>query len=254
MNGPPTHGSPIHGPSTQASPASGSPASGRQENEPEAVVAPDSPLARPTRLTRGRLALPALGGLALLWLAGLVWFADTMPSAIGDPDTTTDAVVVLTGGSQRFDSGLDLLVAGKAKKLFVSGVHPGVEIADLLHLAHHAPDAQKIGELACCIVLGHAADSTIGNALETASWMRREGYRSLRLVTAGYHMRRSLFEFARAMPDVRIIANPVFPEQVKQANWWIWPGTAALIIGEYDKYLAARLRAALGEAAVPPAS
>jgi hypothetical protein len=27
-----------------------------------------------------------------------------------------------------------------------------------------------------------------------------------------------------------------------------------LIVGEYDKYLAARLRAALGEAAVPPAS
>lgn len=235
-------------------PASGSPAGDQQESERQASAAPDSEPARPSRRGRSRLALPALGGLALLWLGGLVWFADTMPSTIDDPDTSTDAIVVLTGGSQRFDSGLDLLVAGKAKKLFVSGVHQGVEIADLLHLAHHAPDAQKVSELACCIVLGHAADSTIGNALETASWMRREGYHSLRLVTAGYHMRRSLFEFARAMPDMKIIANPVFPEQVKQANWWAWPGTAALIVGEYDKYLAARLRAALGEAAVPPAS
>lgn len=242
-------------------PAKGSPAGERQESEAPAIATPVSEPAQPplpsppsSRRRRGRLALPALGGLALLWLAGLVWFADTMPTAIADPETRTDAIVVLTGGSQRFDAGLDLLVAGRAKKLFVSGVHQGVEIADLLHLARHAPDAPTVSALACCIVLGHAADSTIGNALETASWMRREGYNSLRLVTAGYHMRRSLFEFARAMPDMSIVANPVFPEQVKQADWWVWPGTAALIVGEYDKYLAARLRAALGEAAVPPAS
>jgi uncharacterized SAM-binding protein YcdF (DUF218 family) len=201
-----------------------------------------------------RLVLSALGGAVLLWLACLVWFADTMPSEIADPSSPTDAIVVLTGGSQRFDAGLELLAAGKAKKLFVSGVHHGVEIADLLHLAHRAPDAVPADELTCCILLGHAADSTIGNALETASWMRQEGYHSLRLVTAGYHMRRSLFEFARAMPEIRIIANPVFPEQVKLADWWAWPGTAALIVGEYDKYLAARLRAALGQTVVVSAS
>jgi uncharacterized SAM-binding protein YcdF (DUF218 family) len=205
----------------------------------------------PTRPVRQfalpRLVLALLTGAALLWLAGLVWFAHTMPTAVVDPSTPTDAIVVLTGGSQRFDAGLELLAAGKAKKLFVSGVHHGVEIADLLHLAHRAPDAAPTGELACCIVLGHAADSTIGNAMETAAWMRSEGYRSLRLVTAGYHMRRSLFEFARAMPEMRIIAHPVFPEQVK-ADWWAWPGTAALIVGEYNKYLAARLRGALDQA------
>jgi uncharacterized SAM-binding protein YcdF (DUF218 family) len=201
-----------------------------------------------------KLVLSALGGAALLWLAGLVWFADTMPSEIADPSSPTDAIVVLTGGSQRFDAGLDLLAAGKAKKLFVSGVHHGVEIADLLHLAHRPPDAVLPDELTCCIVLGHAADSTVGNALETAAWMRQEGYHSLRLVTAGYHMRRSLFEFARAMPEIRIIANPVFPEQVKLADWWAWPGTAALIVGEYHKYLAARLRAALGQTVVVGAS
>ena len=201
---------------------------------------------RPRHPGSARLALAVLGGAALLWLGGLIWFAETMPSEIADPSSPTDAIVVLTGGSQRFDAGLELLAAGKAKKLFVSGVHHGVEIADLLHLAHRPPDAPAPDALACCIVLGHAADSTVGNALETAAWMRREGYGSLRLVTAGYHMRRSLFEFAQAMPEIRIVANPVFPEQVRLADWWASPGTAALIVGEYDKYLAARLRAALG--------
>lgn len=213
-------------------------------SEPHAVASAGQPAAPARRPWRRRLVLAMPGMALLLWLGGLVWFADTLPTEVADSTTPTDAIVVLTGGSQRLLAGLDLLAAGKAKKLFVSGVHQGVEIPELLRVSHHAPE-----RLACCIALGHTADSTIGNALETAAWMRHEGYHSLRLVTAGYHMRRSLFEFARAMPEIEIVANPVFPEQVKQANWWAWPGTATLIIGEYHKYLAAVLRAGLAAAA-----
>lgn len=199
------------------------------------VTAPAA--APPRRRWHGATAGVALV-LAFAWLAGLIWFADTIPREIDDPETPTDAIVVLTGGSLRVEHGLDLLAAGKAKKLFVSGVHQGVATADLLRLSHRAPNG-----IGCCIVLGHAADSTLGNAIETAAWMRSEGYRSLRLVTASYHMRRSLFEFGRALPDIRIIAHPVFPERVKQADWWEWPGTARIIVSEYDKYLGAVLRA-----------
>ena len=69
--------------------------------------------------------------------------------------------------------------------------------------------------------------------------MRRESFASLRLVTAGYHMPRSLLEFRRALPGVRIVPHPVFPERVRQADWWAFPGTAWLIVGEYVKYLGA---------------
>jgi uncharacterized SAM-binding protein YcdF (DUF218 family) len=195
-----------------------------------------TPTSRARRLARW-LTLCLAAGLAL-WGAGLVWFVDTMPTSIVDADTKTDAIVVLTGGSQRLASGLDLLASGKARKLFVSGVHQGVAIADLLRVSHPVPDW-----LACCIVLGHEASSTLGNALETAAWMHREGYESLRLVTANYHMRRSLLEFERVMPDIRIIAHPVFPELIRQTAWWASPSTASLLIGEYDKYLGAVLRA-----------
>ena len=41
------------------------------------------------------------------------------------------------------------------------------------------------------------------------------------------------------MPKVRIIPNPVFPENVKVDEWWRWPGTATLIVGEYNKFLVA---------------
>ena len=84
--------------------------------------------------------------------------------------------------------------------------------------------------------------NTAGNAIETTVWMKKHEYRSLRLVTAAYHMPRSLLEFGHAMPGVTLIPHPVFPEKVKQDYWWGWPGTASLMVGEYDKYLLAWLR------------
>lgn len=178
-------------------------------------------------------------GLAGAWVAGLFWFAGQLPDRGPAPAGDSDAIVVLTGGSGRLDEGLRLLAAGRAKKLFVSGVYRGVDVAALLRLARQAP-----GNLECCIAIGYAADNTAGNALETAVWMDAQAYRSLRLVTASYHMPRSLLEFGRAMPGREILAHPVFPHRFKQSQWWRWPGTAALIVSEYNKYLMAVLRLA----------
>ena len=179
----------------------------------------------------------AVAALCVAYLGGLVWFAESIADTVEDTETPTDAIVVLTGGSQRVQSGLQLLTAGKAKKLFVSGVYHGTDVAALLHAQRQSPESAQ-----CCIVLGHSADNTYGNAVETAAWMRQEGYRSLRLVTASYHMRRALLEFTRAMPEARIVPHPVFPDKVRQERWWAWPGTLDLIIGEYDKYLWALVR------------
>jgi uncharacterized SAM-binding protein YcdF (DUF218 family) len=75
--------------------------------------------------------------------------------------------------------------------------------------------------------------------------MEREGFRSLVLVTANYHMRRSLLEFRRALPEARVEPHPVFPEGFRIEAWWRWPGTFALVQGEYHKFLAALVRPAL---------
>ena len=198
---------------------------------------------RPRRRLRW-LSLPAaaLILLFLLWLGGLAWFARLIPDEVGDRASATDAIVVLTGGSLRVQNGLALLAAGKAKKLFVSGVHHGTDVATLLRAEHQTSD-----KAACCIALGYDADNTFGNAVETATWMHQEGFHSLRLVTASYHMPRSLLEFSRAMPEVHVIPHPVFPERVKQERWWAWPGTASLIVAEYQKYLLALARPVFGQ-------
>jgi len=184
--------------------------------------------------------------LALLWLIGLWRFAAALPNEITAPDRQTDAIVVLTGGSLRVEGGLRLLAEGKAKKLFISGVYRGVEVTELLRLSRQSPDS-----VACCVVLGHTADITVGNARETAQWMASEGYHSLRLVTASYHMPRSLLEFERAMPDAEIVPNPVFPEFLRQAPWWRSRGSALLIADEFSKYLVALVRPAIPAALLP---
>ena len=185
------------------------------------------------RIARGLLFLFCLSLIALS--GGFILFATRLPQNVADTQTRTDAIVVLTGGRDRVETGLGLLEDGLARRLFVSGVAPEVDLQALLA----AVDRPTRAAAACCIILGRHASDTLGNARETSSWMRREGLVSLRLVTAQYHMPRSLLVFHRAMPGITIIPHPVFPARVRSGEWWLWPGTARLLAQEYLKYLAA---------------
>lgn len=188
--------------------------------------------------------------LAGLWLAGLYGFTR---SIFIDADTAQrqnsrtgsgpllekdilDAVVVLTGGSNRLETGFDLLAQGRGKKLFVSGVYQGVEVRELMALSKKtSPDSG----LDCCVVLGFDAGDTMGNADETAAWMASEGYKSFYLVTSHYHMKRALLEIRRAAPHLKVRPWPVVPDGLDINNWWRDRNARNLIIREYTKYLAA---------------
>lgn len=183
-----------------------------------------------------RIGSPAVL-LFLIWVAGLFWFWAELPRKVDDTARQTDAIIVLTGGSARLTQGLELLSQGKARKLFVSGVYRGVDITELFRVRQESPD-----EFACCVALGHEAYDTRGNAVETAAWLHEQGFQSLRLVTANYHMPRSLIEFRHILPDTEIVPHPVFPANFKQNEWWLWPGSASLLATEYIKFLIAALR------------
>ena len=176
-----------------------------------------------------------LVALALLWGVGLARFVAALPQTVEAPERQSDAIVVLTGGSGRLAEGLALLERGLADKLFVSGVYRGVDVEALLRVTR-----AEGGGLASRIALGHEAGDTRGNARETAGWMAGEGFASLRLVTAAYHMPRSLLELGRAMPGVEIIAHPIYPRAVPLAGWWRHPRTVLLLSSEYGKYLLSR--------------
>ncbi len=187
-----------------------------------------------------RLGLGLAAGLSL-WLGGFLHFVGQLPLEVADPVGETDAIVVLTGGAERLDAGLALLIAGKAKRLLISGVDQATTLAALQKRSRIDP-----ATFACCVEIGHQAADTVGNADEAARWARSAGYRSLRLVTAGYHMPRSLLHFRAAMRDIEVIANPIFPGHVKSSEWWRYPGTTRLLAVEFNKYLVSLLRVRLG--------
>lgn len=136
----------------------------------------------------------ALALLLVAYLFGFAWFAVALPRPSGSD--VTDAIIVPTGGAGRIDRGLELLRAGKARALLVTGVDREVKPAEF---AAEYDVPMKLMD--CCITLGFAAVDTRSNAAETAQWVRERRYRRLRLVTTDWHMRRAASELGNALPD-----------------------------------------------------
>lgn len=150
--------------------------------------------------------LPALFFVAL---AGITFdffaFANRAAESVPAIAHEADGVVALTGGSgMRIAAGVDLVTAGRGERLLISGVNPDVGMDDLITLAGGAPETY-----ACCVDIGYQAETTIGNAEETAAWAYEHGYTRLIIVTSDYHMQRSLLLLHRAMPDLELEPYPV---------------------------------------------
>lgn len=142
--------------------------------------------------------------IALAWIGGFVLFVLRLPGPAAT-GTRTDGVAVLTGGPGRVPQGVRVLKAGLAERLLISGVHPSVKPAEL-GAAARIPDRLN----ACCVDLGFEADSTRSNAEEVSAWVERHGFRSVRLVTAAYHMPRARAELEARLPaDVVVVPDGV---------------------------------------------
>ena len=185
----------------------------------------------------------ALGvALALALVIGFWSFAQSVHElAPPDPFPETDGVVTLTGGSQeRLTTGANLLAQGHGRRLLISGVNPKVTDKEMLKLLHIGPEL-----FACCVDVGRAAEDTLGNASETAVWARRNGFRSLIVVTDDYHMPRTLLELKLAMPEITLTPYPVATRITAPGVWGANLGAASRLGGEYGKYLIIRVREVL---------
>lgn len=178
----------------------------------------------------------ALFVVAALGFPIFVW---SLPRASEDPGTA-DAIVVLTGGEGRLPAAFMLLDQRKGARLLISGVHAETTRGELLAAA----GAENSTFAACCVDLGRTAESTIGNASEAVAWINEHNYQTVIVVTASYHMPRSLLELRAAAPYTQFVAYPVFPDGVRLEDWWRAPGTTGVLAWEYVKYLGSTVRVA----------
>ncbi len=179
---------------------------------------------------------------AVLWSGALAWFVHSMPEQNMAATQKTQALVVLTGGQGRVERGFQALAAGDAPVLFISGVGEGATVRELLSAHASAQVRKSIAAQGGEIILDHVSRTTVTNADQTAEFIRKRGITSIRLITANYHMKRSLREFKTAIPEVSIIADPVFPSGFRRDEWWQHENTRRLVFSEFYKYWLVLLR------------
>lgn len=200
------------------------------------------PLRRRRRIRRAfrRVMVVAAAAVALAFGLGFLRFAAGLQGAEAPPDRRADAMVVLTGGTDRISDAVDLLADGMAGRLLITGVNPATSPESL---ARRLPRIR--GLVDCCVTLGYQAFDTMGNAAETAAWVRANRFRSLIVVTSNYHMPRALAEIGGRLTGVELVAHPVVSDTARARPWWLSPHRARLIASEYVKYIAVLARQAL---------
>lgn len=164
--------------------------------------------------------------IALLYLLGFILFALTLGRPADANAKPTDAVVVLTGGSGRIEHAVQVLKDGKAKRLLVAGADPSVTKSDI---------ARRLGGsralIKCCVDLGSESVDTRSNAEEAHRWLVKYRFRSVRLITSDWHMRRARYEFRKVLGD----NYPLITDAVRTEPSFL------TLFGEYNKFVLRRV-------------
>jgi uncharacterized SAM-binding protein YcdF (DUF218 family) len=164
--------------------------------------------------------------LALIYALGFIVFALTLGGPAPDDAPTTDAAVVLTGASGRIEHAVDVLRAGKARRLLVAGADPLVTKVDIARRIKGSTAVVK-----CCLDLGSESVDTRSNAEEAGRWLAQHRFRSVRLITSDWHMRRARYEFHKVLGGrYEIVTDAVRTEP-----------SFLTLFGEYNKYVLRRM-------------
>jgi uncharacterized SAM-binding protein YcdF (DUF218 family) len=159
--------------------------------------------------------------VVLVWLLGFLLFAVTLP--MPSEGGKTDGVIVLTGSGGRIERGLEALNKGWARQMLVSGVFRDVKPREFAAEYHASPQLMQ-----CCITLGFQSTDTRSNANEAARWIAANKFKSVRLITNDWHMRRAQYELGRVMPA----GVTVIPDAIRSRS------SFQTLVVEYHKLLA----------------
>src|SRR5262245_8074037 len=99
------------------------------------------------RRRRVRVAVVALGrAAALAPRFGCLWFVARLTTEELTLDRGADGIVVLTGGASRISDAIELLAAGRGKRLLISGANPSTNQTAITRLN---PEFARV--VGCCV-------------------------------------------------------------------------------------------------------
>lgn len=168
----------------------------------------------------------------IVYAAGFAIWSVQLPTPRTGDDVIADAIVALTGEANRLAPAVQLLETGKGERLLISGVNKATSKPELKALLKGGNNFD------CCADLGFNAADTRGNAVEAAEWAHGKKYKSIIVVTAAYHMPRSLLEFNATMPDVTLIPFPIVADSTGEMSW----ESFQRLNGEFAKFVASWVR------------
>ena len=172
-------------------------------------------------------------------IAGFFWWTlllfNTFPKKVyfNSPPKISGIVgiVVLTGGKNRIEKGVDLLSKGYGEKLFISGVFMPSEIE-----AKFSLEKEKNELFKCCIFFDQESKNTLENAKEVAKWLNEnKDIKSIILVSSYYHLPRSILIFEKKITSgLKIYPVPAISNNNLRNQFFFH---LKLIISEYFKVL-----------------
>ena len=164
--------------------------------------------------------------MLIVYALGFLLFGVSLADPAPADTPKVDALVAITGGTGRIEHAIDVLKAGGGKRLLIAGADPSVTKDDIVRRLH---GQRKLVD--CCVDLGSESVDTRSNAEEAGRWLARRGYKSARLITSDWHMRRASFEFDRQLDGKAVI----IPDAVRSD-----PNFMTLLT-EYNKYILRRM-------------
>jgi uncharacterized SAM-binding protein YcdF (DUF218 family) len=159
--------------------------------------------------------------ILLSWSAGFAYYLYLINSYKIDTSTTTEVIVVFTGGRQRIETGISLLKAGYSPLLFVVGIDSPNQLKNLL-VEYKVKQTQ--------VIYGQTDMVQKDNAKEVADFITANNISSIRLVTSSYDMPIAIEELTKrvsATSNLHIVPHPVISQQNEYK----------LLLAAYNNYL-----------------
>ncbi|MEW9671316.1 YdcF family protein [Ammoniphilus sp. 3BR4] len=157
--------------------------------------------------------------LAIFLFAGTFLVLDEEPKKV-------DAIIILSGGSERLDKAMMLYQKGYADHLILSN---GLETNLEEKARKHLPSSS--------IIMEDKARSTLDNAIYTKEIMIHHHFRSAIVVSSDYHMKRVKYLFEKAYEETNVELTYISSKSgfFKPLLWWTSKSSIRVTVNEYLK-------------------